>query len=198
MPFGVDDAIVAGAALYGALRQPKKPNYGKIINAYRNARPQGYLSEADLAEGERIRARGTASAVAGGQLARQRAVRSVIARRLQGPAAAALTQTANETEAAGREHAYDVGSQFLDSRFQNNLGYERNKLDRSFQAQIGAESQNAAYSAAQEAGMWNSMLDVIPAISGAWSPAQAAPAVTGGGATYDPSAAPKPVRPRPV
>jgi hypothetical protein len=172
------DPLTAAATIaplvFGAFRRPKKgPNRRAIIERYRQNRPTGYTSAEDEAAAERTRTRVAGAAGAVARRRRMENARQVTARGLAGPAAAALEQQATDVEAGGAEEAARTSADQLYRAFQSNLGYERSKADTAFGAELGLASQEAAMAEAQNTGFWNSMLEAIPAIAGAFSPSTA-------------------------
>lgn len=203
MSVGLEGAAIGAGGFLASLlgRQNYGPNYDAIIARYLASRPSGYLTAQDMADAARLRAAGSAAAASQGVRARQMTARSVQARGLQGPAAAALENTANATEAQGREDAFNQSQNLLESRYQSALGFERGKLNTAFGQEMGAAAQKAALGYGQQSELWNSILDATPHIISAYrTPAQTSQSTAGtyydtngsaappGGGSYDPSA----------
>lgn len=155
------------------------------INAkYQNARVDGYTTAADVANAERTRNKGTASAARSGELARMQANRQVLARGLGGPAAAALAQKASDVEAAGREDAYNTSANELYGAYNKNKDFAGNQLMTAWGADIGASAQLGqqeyqraqldlganAQADARDATFWNSLLEAAPMVASMWNP----------------------------
>lgn len=175
------DPITAAATLapivLGALHKKKKgPNRLAIIQKYRNTRPAGYTTPEDEAAAERTRTRIAGSAQVVARRRRMQNAREVTTRGLSGPAAAALEEQATQVEGAGAEEAARTSADQLYKAFQSNLGYERNKNDTSFGAELGVATQDAARADAQNASFWNSLMETLPGIAQAWAPLGKTPA----------------------
>lgn len=175
----VTTGVSLGAQLLG---RKKKPNIAAILARLRAFRPEGYLTGADVGEGERIRGRGTASAERSGELARIAGIRRAIQTgTLRSPATGRGLRAVEQDVARGREHAYDVGQEFLGGRFRENLGFERQKGISAFSAELGQAVREQDQQAAGNAAFWNSWL---PGLS------EIAPAFGAGGARATPTAKP--------
>lgn len=142
---------------------------GRIISAYRKFNPQAYTSEADVAAASRTRAGMTSSAERTGVMVRAQNQRQVLARHLSGPAAAALEQQATDAVAGGREQAAGAEAEQLYRAGQSNLGYEREKGGTLFGAELGVAANQAQMDAARSATFWNSVLQAVPMVAGAFA-----------------------------
>jgi len=207
-------ALALAPLVIGAFHHKKKgPNRNAILARYRAERPVGYTTKEDEAAAERTRTRIAGSATAAAQRARQMNQRQISARGLAGPAAAALESGASDIEAAGAEEASRNSADQLYKAYESNLGYERNKSDTAFGAEMGMATQEAAMGQAQDATFWNSMLEAIPAVAGGFSSRDTGGAgIVAGGKTvgmqdwhpdyYNPSTGgglrPTPIAPRPL
>lgn len=182
-------ALALAPLVIGAFHRSKKgPNRQAILQRYRASRPEAYVTPADQAASERTRARISGAAQNAASQARQMNARNVTARGLTGPAAAALESQASDIAAQGAEQGATAaaGQEYLAG--QSNLGYARNQNDTAFGAELGLANQDYARNSAQDATFWNSMLDTIPSIAGAFSPSSAptATGIVGRGIVRDP------------
>lgn len=161
------DPLTAGLTLapvvLGAFRRKPKDNRRKTIQKYRDSRPVGYTSKEDEAFAERQRAKQAGAAKAVAQQRRAMNANQVRVRGLGGAAAAALEQQATDVEAAGAEDAARSSADLLYRAFQSNLGYERNKNDNAFGAELGIDTQDVMRADAQQAEFWNSVLEGVQA-----------------------------------
>jgi len=166
----VNAAMTLAPFVLGAFHRKKKgPNMNAILARYRASRPEGYVTDADKAQAERVRTKVAGAATAAAARARQLSQRQITARGLEGPAAAALEGQATDIEAAGAEEAARNSADVLDRAYNSNLGYERGKSDTAFGAEMGLAQQEAIRGQAQETSFWNSMLEAIPAVAGGLS-----------------------------
>lgn len=154
----------------------------KIIAGYKEQRPVGYTSKEDEAFAERQRLKGNAATRAVAQQARQLSARQVTARGLGGAAAAALENNASGIEAAGAEESARTSADTLYGAFNSNLGYERHKADTAFGAEMETANQENARLDAQNSSFWNSLMEAIPAVAGAFVPGAGAAAAGAGAA----------------
>lgn len=202
MPAWVVPAITTAVGAISAARNKPQRFDAKaarrINDRYMGARPSGYLTAEDSAAVDRRRARGVSSARRSGALARESAQRQISGRRLSGASAAALFSDANMAEAAGREAAVTGASDLEYGLFGANRDFEREKLFKSWGAELGAASGSAQQDAQREAGLWNSILGAAPVIAGAWgsmptgpSPSYLQAYAEGGGGYYNPSVRPR-------
>lgn len=164
-------AIQLAPVIGGLFRRKKKaPDANAILSRYRDARPEGYVTEADKAAAERTR---TTMAGAAQNVAQQRRMmnaRNTTARRLQGPAAAALEQQATDVAAQGAENAARNSAQQLYGAYNSNLGFERQKMNTAFGAEMGLAAQQQQQNQAEDAAFWNTAMETIPTIAGAFKP----------------------------
>lgn len=154
----------------------------KIIADYKDQKPVGYTSKEDEAFAERQRLKGNAATRAVAQHARELSARQVTARGLGGAAAAALENNAAGIEAAGAEESARTSADVLYGAFNSNLGYERHKADTAFGAEMETANQENARLDAQNSSFFNSLLEVIPAVAGAFTGGAGALAGAGAGA----------------
>lgn len=195
-------AVTAGISAVSAATTKRRRFDAKaarrINDRFLGMRPGGYLSPEDIAQINQQRARGTASARRSGELGRESAYRQAAARHLSGASAAALLTDAGQAEARGRESAVLGANDLASSLFGQNRDFEREKIMKAWGGELSAAAGDAANSAAEEAGTWNSILGAIPAIADAWGgvPTSTIPSVVptaaapggAGAATYNPSA----------
>lgn len=200
MAFPILGAISAGTALYSALGGGQKRKRfdakaaRRINDRYMGARPGGYLTAEDTAQVGRVRARGVATARRSGALSRDAAALGARRRGLYGASAAALQTLAGQTEAAGRQQAADIASDTEYGLYGGNRDFEREKLFKAWGSELGAEAGDAARSAQQESGLWNSIIGSAPLIADMWSNVPVKPSATalgsyaeGAGGYYNPS-----------
>lgn len=170
-------AVQAGVGLYGAYRSGKKAKkadlgrkVGEINNRYRGENPSGIVTAEDKAQAERTRAIGNRSAARSAELGHQSVYRAAAARGLSGASAAALdsevmAQEARDREANGLGAANQEYADYASSR-----GFGREKLMTAWGNDVGAAGVGAQQANAQNATMWNSILESIPGIASAWAP----------------------------
>lgn len=173
-------AVTAGVSAISAARNKRTRFDAKaarrINDRYMGIRPEGYLTNADQGLIEATRARGTRAARATGALARAAAGTQARARGLSGASAAALLTDAGQAEARGRESAFLAASDLGGSLYGNNRDFEREKLFKAWGSELGAAAGDAAQSAQQEAGLWNSIIGAAPIVASAWGGVPTAPA----------------------
>lgn len=162
-------SAIAAAVVSLFHRKKKGPNMNAILARYRSTTPQAYTTPADEAMAERARTRLSGAAQSVAEQRRVENARQVTARNLSGPAAAALEQGATDVAARGGEEAARTSADLLYRAGQSNVGYERQKLDTAFGAEMGLASQQAAQGQASDAEFWNSVLGVIPGVAAAYS-----------------------------
>jgi len=168
-------------------KRPKTPNIQGILARYRASGPSAYLSPEDYAAGERTAGKLTAASARAAEIQRAEQGRQILARRLGGPAAAALADSATATEAAGREAGATAEANQL-----YQTGTE--KMNTLFGAELGAANIAAQRADQRDQTFWNSMVDLAGATSALWQPPATA-ATTPGMTTTAPKAIPG-ARPR--
>lgn len=182
MPFPVLAAISAGSALYGAFKsgRGKRKNISAINARFRGQRPEGYTTAADEEQLGRQLATGTRTAVRSGTMGQAAVARQARTRGLSGASAAALQLGVSQQVAEGRQAAAEgvAGSRY--GMYANNLNFEREKMFRDWGAEIGSAQQDNARLDAQNATMWNSILEAAPTIAGMFSAPAATTAVPSG------------------
>jgi hypothetical protein len=141
--------------------RPRTPNIQGIIQRYRNEGPSAYLSPEDRAAAARTRTEVSGSAARAAQIQRAEQGRQILARNLQGPAAAALADEATATEAQGREQgATEEANQLYTTG--------KEKQNTLFGAELGAANTAAQRADSQDQTFWNSMIDLAGATSSLW------------------------------
>lgn len=173
-------ALAIAPLALSVFRRPKRgPNRYAIVDRYRRSRPVGYTTAEDIAASERTRTRMAGAGEAAAQRRRAENVRQVSARGLSGAAAAALEEQASDISAGAAEEASRTSADQLYKAFQSNLGYERHQNDTAFGAELGLATEDAARADAQNSTFWNSLLEAIPNVAGAFSGLGQAPVSAG-------------------
>ena len=155
--------ILGGASLAaGLFNKPKGPNLGAINSKYMGMSPAGYLSPEDLAFGGLQQSRGNEAVGAAAGQYRQRAFRNLAARGISGPADAQVAADAGQSEALGRVGVARNVSDLLNSRFNRNQDFEREKMFKAWGLDAGQAVQNEALNRAGQSEFWNSQMEFLP------------------------------------
>lgn len=171
MAFPILAAISTGASIYGALRASRggrRVDVNRINSKYMGMRPEGYTSAADENQLRLQLATGTRQAERGGVLGNMAVDRQIRSRKLSGASAAALHTRIAQQTAMGRESAAEGVARTRYGMYNNNLGFERNKMFKSWGAEIGQAQADNARLDSQNATMWNSIIESAPAIARMW------------------------------
>lgn len=170
-------ALLAGAQLgtsiYGAWKAGKKkrPNISAINAKFRAQRPDGYTTAADEEMIARGLATGNRTAARSGVLGQTAVARQARTRGLSGAAAAALNTRVGQQVAEDRMAAAEGAARTRYGVYAGNRDFEREKMFREWGSEIGAAQAEANRIDAQNATMWNSILESAPALMGAFTPA---------------------------
>lgn len=173
-------ALLAGAQLgtsiYGAWKAGKKkrPNISAINAKFRAQRPDGYTTAADEEMIARGLATGNRTAARSGVLGQTAVARQARTRGLSGAAAAALNTRVGQQVAEDRMAAAEGAARTRYGVYAGNRDFEREKMFREWGSEIGAAQAEANRIDAQNATMWNSILESAPALMGAFTPAAGA------------------------
>lgn len=176
MAFPIMAAVALGTSLYGAYKsgRGKRKNISAINARFRGQRPEGYTTAADEAQLGRQLATGTRTAVRSGTMGQAAVARQARSRGLSGASAAALNLGVSQQVAEGRQAAAEGVANTRYGLYANNLNFEREKMFRDWGAEIGSAQQDNARLDAQNATLWNSILEAAPVMANMFSTPTAA------------------------
>ncbi len=171
-------AIQVGTSIYGAYksgRDAKKaslqPNIQAINRNYMGQNPGAVVTPEDAAQIERTRMAGNQSAARSAELSRYSVLHSARARGLSGASAAALESEVDQQQARDREQNALAAANQTYQTGANARQFGREKLMTAWGNEIGGAQQAATQANAQNSTMWNSILEGMPALMAAFSPA---------------------------
>lgn len=173
MPFGVDDAIAIGGAVYGAVkgRGSSRRDRRRAIAELRAARPLGYITPEDLRYAELLKGRLTEGVQNEGELAGYGIARRARARGLAGsPSEERDRARLEQQKLLGVQHAGEAGEKYLGDTRASRESFERDKALAIFDAEMGGAARDEARQAAEQGAFWNSLNEFATTILGNLDP----------------------------